>query len=334
EINNPTIQKQSITRQKKINSRTQSPAKEFVFTASDKSSPESNALTYKVKSGDTLDKIAQRYHLNLQDLLAANQITNPNLIRVDSLLNIPLQTKEKTQEKSNTALDIKSQSLKNNHIQQLKQDIAKLKQEYSDSSQITQSLTDKTSNSSASNLTDNLNNSQETIVGTVPNALSNYNSVLSNSIGDKVGPDLPALLSPEQYLPNAPKKFNGYIWPAKGVLTSGYGMRWGRMHKGIDIAGPVGTPIVAAAPGEVVYASWNSGGYGNLVKLKHPNGSITLYAHNSKIFVRKGQFVGQGQQIAAMGSTGFSTGPHLHFEIHPLGSTAVNPMRFLAKKSN
>lgn len=94
-------------------------------------------------------------------------------------------------------------------------------------------------------------------------------------------------------------------------------MRWGRMHKGIDIANGTGTPIYASADGVVEKAGWNSGGYGNLVDIRHPDGSLTRYAHNSKILVRPGQFVHQGDTIALMGSTGFSTGPHSHFEIHP-----------------
>ncbi|NJK27720.1 MAG: M23 family metallopeptidase, partial [Coleofasciculaceae cyanobacterium SM2_3_26] len=92
------------------------------------------------------------------------------------------------------------------------------------------------------------------------------------------------------------------------MLTSGYGPRWGRMHKGIDIAAPVGTPIVAAAAGVVTYSRWNSGGYGNLVIIRHPDGSSTRYAHNSRLLVREGQEVDQGQLISEMGSTGFSTG--------------------------
>lgn len=159
-----------------------------------------------------------------------------------------------------------------------------------------------------------------------------YNPTVLPSAGEMVSPDLPYLYPPDQYLPENDRPFNGYIWPAKGVLTSGYGWRWGRMHKGIDIAAPIGTPIVAVADGEVVSAGWNSGGYGNLVKLRHYDGSVTLYAHNSKLLVRRGQRVKQGQLIAKMGSTGFSTGPHLHFEIHPQGDKAVNPIAYLPKK--
>jgi murein DD-endopeptidase MepM/ murein hydrolase activator NlpD len=103
------------------------------------------------------------------------------------------------------------------------------------------------------------------------------------------------------------------------------------MHKGIDIAAPVGTPVVAAAAGVIESAGWNDGGYGNLVEVRHPDGSLTVYAHNSRIVARVGAIVNQGELIAQMGSTGRSTGPHTHFEIRPRGSGAVNPMFFLSR---
>ena len=84
-----------------------------------------------------------------------------------------------------------------------------------------------------------------------------------------------------------------------------------------------------AASGVVTYAGWNSGGYGNLVEIEHADGSFTVYAHNHRILVREGQEVDRGEQVAEMGSTGFSTGPHLHFEIHLSGQSAVNPMAYL-----
>uniref|UniRef100_B8HSE9 Peptidase M23 n=1 Tax=Cyanothece sp. (strain PCC 7425 / ATCC 29141) TaxID=395961 RepID=B8HSE9_CYAP4 len=142
--------------------------------------------------------------------------------------------------------------------------------------------------------------------------------------------DLPPLLSPDRYLPgDRPALTAQFIWPAQGVFTSGFGPRWGRMHRGIDIAAPIGTPIVAAASGVVVTSGWNSGGFGNLIEIRHPDGSLTLYAHNNRLLARVGQQVEQGQQIAEMGTTGRSTGPHVHFEIHPAGMGAVNPMLFL-----
>lgn len=143
---------------------------------------------------------------------------------------------------------------------------------------------------------------------------------------------LPPLGELENFLPKDPTFFKGYIWPARGVLTSGFGPRWGRMHQGIDIAAPVGTPVVASAAGTVIFAGWNSGGYGNLVKIWHDNGSVTYYAHNHRILVRENQQVEQGQLIAEMGSTGFSTGPHVHFEIRKRDRGPVNPMAFLPKQ--
>lgn len=141
-------------------------------------------------------------------------------------------------------------------------------------------------------------------------------------------PQMPSIGTSDNYLPQGKGAMKGYIWPAQGVFTSGYGPRWGRMHKGIDVAGPVGTPIVASATGVVSFSGYNDGGFGYLVEIDHADGSMTRYAHNNRILVSNGQQVAQGQQVAEMGSTGFSTGPHLHFEIHSPQGT-VNPMAYL-----
>ena len=133
--------------------------------------------------------------------------------------------------------------------------------------------------------------------------------------------------------PSAEFRDTGWIWPTKGIFTSGYGWRWGRMHKGIDVANNVGTPIMAARSGEVVVAGWDNGGYGYLVELRHADGSRSRYAHNSRIMVRVGQLVDQGTVISQMGSTGRSTGPHLHFEIIPAGRGAMNPLQFLPARA-
>ncbi|GGO51914.1 Murein DD-endopeptidase MepM and murein hydrolase activator NlpD, contain LysM domain [Roseovarius pacificus] len=109
--------------------------------------------------------------------------------------------------------------------------------------------------------------------------------------------------------------------------TSGYGMRWGRMHNGTDFAAPHGTPIYATADGVVTHAGWLSG-YGRLVKIQHEFGIETRYAHNSQIFVKKGQRVSRGQKISAMGNTGRSTGTHLHYEVR-VGGKPVNPMIYI-----
>ena len=136
-------------------------------------------------------------------------------------------------------------------------------------------------------------------------------------------PDLPGFSGSDHF-----QTSQSFIWPTKGVFTSGYGWRWGRMHKGIDIANNVGTPIFAARDGLIVYAGWSSG-YGYLVEMSHRDGSTTRYAHNSRLLVKKGQMVLQGSRISLMGSTGRSTGPHLHFEIRRPGGAALNPMAML-----
>jgi murein DD-endopeptidase MepM/ murein hydrolase activator NlpD len=119
----------------------------------------------------------------------------------------------------------------------------------------------------------------------------------------------------------------GFIWPVNGPVTSGYGMRWGRLHEGIDIAAATGTPIWAGAAGTVIYAGW-LGGYGNLVVVDHGNGLATAYAHASAILVSVGQSVAQGETISLVGSTGNSSGPHLHFEVRVNG-VAVDPLLYL-----
>ncbi|MGF1517571.1 MAG: peptidoglycan DD-metalloendopeptidase family protein [Nodosilinea sp.] len=170
--------------------------------------------------------------------------------------------------------------------------------------------------------------SSSQLLAAAPLGADAYRVMPNLPVGQTVSPNMPMMPGASEFLPEAPALSNGYIWPTHGTFTSGYGWRWGRMHRGIDIAGPVGTPIVAAASGVVVRSGWNSGGYGNLVDIRHPDGSMTRYAHNSRLLVRQGEQVGQGQQIAEMGSTGYSTGPHLHFEIHTASGT-VNPMAYL-----
>ncbi len=170
------------------------------------------------------------------------------------------------------------------------------------------------------------------LVAVAPLGSENYSPLSQPVTGRMVSPDLPPLPAMENYIPSGGATFNGYLWPARGTLTSGYGWRWGRMHQGIDIAAPVGTPVYAAAPGVVEFSGWNSGGYGNMVDIRHPDGSKTRYAHNSRNLVRVGQTVTQGQQIAAMGSTGYSTGPHVHFEIHQPERGTVNPVAYLPQR--
>jgi len=116
-------------------------------------------------------------------------------------------------------------------------------------------------------------------------------------------------------------------WPVVGAVTSPFGARWGGFHPGIDIAAGYGTPVDAAAPGRVVRAGWY-GGYGNCVDIDHGDGVVTRYGHLSRIAVEEGEQVIKGQLVGYVGSTGFATGPHLHFEVR-INGNPVNPESFL-----
>jgi len=127
--------------------------------------------------------------------------------------------------------------------------------------------------------------------------------------------------------PSSAPSASGFIWPVNGPVVSPFGMRWGRMHTGIDIAVSYGTPIHAAASGQVIYAGWMDG-YGNLVFIDHGRGISTGYAHQSSIAVSNGQSVTQGQVIGYVGCTGHCFGPHLHFEVRVNGAP-VDPLGYL-----
>ena len=125
--------------------------------------------------------------------------------------------------------------------------------------------------------------------------------------------------------PTAPA--GGFIWPVSAPITSPFGMRWGTLHPGLDLGAPYGSPIHAAAAGTVVWCGWESG-YGNFVVIDHGGGIATAYGHQSRIAVSCNEQVAQGQVIGYVGSTGNSTGPHLHFEVRVNGDP-VDPLGYL-----
>ncbi|WP_051161473.1 M23 family metallopeptidase [Nocardia brevicatena] len=139
----------------------------------------------------------------------------------------------------------------------------------------------------------------------------------------------PDTLPPDVIPPGAiPPGSGGVVLPALGTFTSGFGQRWGTFHRGIDIAGPIGTPIYAVAAGTVIDAG-PAAGFGLWVRIRHDDGTISVYGHMYDFFVSVGERVPAGMQIARMGNRGDSTGPHLHFEIIVDGRH-VDPQRWLA----
>jgi len=125
-----------------------------------------------------------------------------------------------------------------------------------------------------------------------------------------------------------------FIWPISNteLITSGLGRRWGKLHPGVDIPSSRGTIIRASMEGKVIFCGF-AGGYGRMITLEHRNGYISKYAHNSVLLVKKGDYVQKGQVLALVGSTGHSTGNHLHFEIR-CENIPLNPLDFLPEKSN
>lgn len=126
----------------------------------------------------------------------------------------------------------------------------------------------------------------------------------------------------------------GMQWPLSDVqVTSKFGSRNGDQHEGIDLRAKVGTPVFAAHFGRVLYAGSGIRGYGGLLVLKHPTGFATVYAHNSRLLVKKGAMVRQGQRVALSGNTGHSSGPHLHFEVRS-GVVALDPQSLLGSPNS
>jgi murein DD-endopeptidase MepM/ murein hydrolase activator NlpD len=139
-------------------------------------------------------------------------------------------------------------------------------------------------------------------------------------------PASPALPVPDQYAGTLRWPLDAYI------VSSEYGERWGKMHKGLDLAADSGEPVYAIATGDVIYAGDGLHGYGNVVILRHDRQLTSLYAHNRELKVHQGDHVSQGTLIALLGNTGHSTGPHVHFEIRE-GDTPVNPRTVLPKSN-
>ena len=123
-----------------------------------------------------------------------------------------------------------------------------------------------------------------------------------------------------------------FVLPTHGVFTSGFGYRWGALHDGVDLAGPIGTPIYAASDGIVKEAGYTNSGYGAWVLLQHADGTVTRYGHINSWTVAVGQRVFAGDQIATIGNRGNSTGPHLHFSVLLGGHNATDPVPWLAAR--
>lgn len=316
--------------------------------------PPIEGIVYKVQPDDTLSQIANLYQVSQQAISHASGILATDYLRIEQPLVIPGDVSsliQRREGKTKQELVIKRDMLRQ-RLLQLTNEVPTLTSLYS--SQFTeQSLTDKSwisrfhfqgvqiptelamlpesearmTTVEMFRLTKDLEtldrlvtNQEQLIASTIPNS-DNRNQLQTN---------LPTLSAKDDLFDKNTN--SALIWPTQGTISSGYGWRWGKIHQGIDIAAPVGTPVWAAAIGIVEFAGWDDSGYGNMLDIRHRDGSITRYAHLNVLFVKQGDTVIQSQVVAAVGSTGNSTGPHLHFEIRPQGGIATDPMAYLAKQ--
>lgn len=255
-------------------------------------------VTYEVQPGDSVWAIAKKFDLNPKTVEWANGLElNPDLLRVGQKLIIPpVDGVVHVVEPGDTLVQIARRY--------------KVK--------------------------------PEDIVNFEPNGLASVDAplppnkvlVVPGGVKPFVAPVVSAYSGP---IPKSARRGTGsFVWPTSGRITSLFNqivcspLLGCEPHKGLDIANVTGTPVIAADSGYVVFAGWDTTGYGNLVVINHGNGFVTYYAHMSAIFVKKGQSVAKGQRIGSIGSTGNVSGPHLHFELRQQGIQR-NPIGFLPR---
>ena len=261
---------------------------------------------YTVKQGDTLWSIANAFDLDINTLFGCNTIKNPDFLKPGTVLSVPNQDGVLYKVKKNDTLDR----------------IAKRFGSYAEAIQTANGLKSG----------EGLTAGREVFVpGAKPFDETAEESPRQQQPAKKTGKTKVKVKVPSY---TGPVYSRSFVWPVVGRINSRFGWRGdpfsGRRrdwHTGLDIKGPTGRPIVASKSGVVTYAGWMSG-YGRTVVVDHGGGYTTLYAHCSRLYVRPGSRVKQGQSIASVGSTGRSTGSHLHFEVRVNGRP-VNPLKVL-----
>lgn len=263
--------------------------------------PRTKTETYIVQDGDTLASIARQFGVNVGTLLWSNNLSERQYIRPGDPLKIPPV--------SGVLLTIKKGDT-----------IAKLAKKYAgDEAEIKEfnGVLDETTLALGTEIM--IPNGRVPLPEQTLIAISGRSQERAPTSGGVLSSRKPANADDA----GVPK--TRLLWPTSGrVITQYYGWR----HTGVDIDGDFTSPLYAAYDGVVQTAGWNSGGYGLQTVVKHPNGMTTRYAHASKLFVKAGDEVARGQVIAMMGSTGRSTGSHLHFEVYVNGKR-VNPLGYI-----
>jgi murein DD-endopeptidase MepM/ murein hydrolase activator NlpD len=307
--------------------------------------PTTSGIVHKVVSGDTLDTLSHKYKISMDKIISVNKnnLKNPHFLQINQTIFIPFSDSVKSA-KHDKRIEKIASNLKSNLKTEKKAEntvkTAKAKKETKIAS---------AGNSRESNMVHKLA-AGETIEKLAKKYGISIEKILAANANIKptrLQIDQPIII-PVNNISRNESRSRGvrlasrslmarnddtlrstgrFIWPAIGEFSSPFGTRYGRLHKGIDVAAAVGTPIVSVAGGTVIYTGWEQG-YGLTVEIRHYNGLVTRYAHCSQIFVGVGQSVGTGQHIAAIGMTGHVTGPHVHFEVLVNGSQ-VNPRNYL-----
>lgn len=257
-----------------------------------------NSGTVSVRKGDTLYSISRRYNVPIKDLININHLSSPYTLYIGQTLRLPT---------------------KQYHIVQRGESLYSISRLHN---------VDVTTLS-------RINNLQTPYSLAIGQKLLLPASVSAKSTAPATGASS-ANTATQKYQSNAVptnppaiKRSGKFIWPVQGTVISGFGnLGKGRKNDGINIKAALGTTVKAADSGTVAYAGNELKGFGNLILIKHNDGWITAYAHNDKLFVRKGQKVTKGEKIATVGSTGSVTTPQLHFEVRT-GKKAVNPRAYL-----
>jgi murein DD-endopeptidase MepM/ murein hydrolase activator NlpD len=270
-----------------------------------------------VKEGQSLWDIATARGVSVEAVAEANALSNAELIRPGQRLVIP---------PSGAAAGVQQPIIRTSEKPQIRKVRAPARRPQPASGWIVVKQ-----GQTLSEIADQHRTSVRTLVDT--NGLRSAHSI---RIGQRLlipgretasGGRMAAALLPAGRNQAAVLRVAGFLWPARGVLTSRFGWRWRRHHDGIDIAAPRGTPVHAAKAGRVIFAGWYYG-YGRAVIVDHGGGLTTLYGHNATLLVGNGQVVDSGQPIARVGCTGHCYGSHLHFEIR-INGRAVNPLKYL-----
>jgi murein DD-endopeptidase MepM/ murein hydrolase activator NlpD len=254
--------------------------------------PRAGSLTHTVKKGQTLFGISRAYHVSIESLVKANHLSKPSALKVGQRLLIPGAQQSR-----------KVEPFKPLSAEQRGEITRSLESEDSEEDQAL-----------ASPSQDREENSQADVRGT---SLPENPSEEATDSAPKASPEMTSQADQE-----------GFIWPLINRITSRFGPRGRRTHTGVDIAAPSYHEVVAAADGEVIYAARSRKGLGNAVVLKHDNGYTTVYGHGVVILVKEGDTVRRGEPILGVGSTGHSTGNHLHFEIRKDG-IPIDPLSLM-----